>query len=147
MRFPPLAERLASKTRRTDSCWLWTGARREAGYGVIWYQGRSISTHRAAWELAHGPISEGSCVLHRCDTPSCVNPTHLFLGTKGENCSDRSAKGRDSHGEAHYLAKLTEERVREIRLSDRSNTELARKHGVSREAIRAARERRTWRHV
>lgn len=147
MRYPSLSERLSAKTRYSLACWQWTGARRTAGYGVIWHRGRSISTHRAAWELAYGAIPLGLCVLHWCDDPTCVNPAHLFLGTKGENCADRSAKGRDSHGEDHYLAKLSDDKVREIRTSDRSNTDLARKYGVSREAVRAARERRTWRHV
>lgn len=78
-----------------DDCLLWTGRRDEKGYGRIGYQGRSNQrAHRVAWQMRNGPIPAGLCVLHRCDTPACVNVDHLFLGTQVENIADRHAKGR-----------------------------------------------------
>lgn len=147
MRYLPLRDRFEAKVQCTESCWLWRGARYPAGYGVIWSGGKNVFAHRASWELAHGQIPDGQCVLHRCDNPSCVNPEHLFLGTKGENCSDRSAKGRDAFGESNGMAKLTDERVRSIRRDQRSDTVLGHIYGVSRMAIAYVRARRTWRHV
>lgn len=79
-------------------CWIWTGAKAtKAGrqtYGnVVVTPGKWTKAHRAAWELTHGP-TDGLFVLHRCDTPLCVNPAHLFLGTHADNMQDMLAKGR-----------------------------------------------------
>ena len=78
-------------------CHLWIGGADPDGYGVISRQGRrgkQERAHRVAYELFVGPIPDGICVLHRCDTPACVNPEHLFLGTNLDNVRDRDAKGR-----------------------------------------------------
>jgi len=92
-------------SRKTTSgdCWLWTriGPHRKypAGqpvesYGHYWACGRSYSVHRLAYELAYGSIPGGLSVLHRCDTPACFNPEHLFLGTHADNMHDKAEKGR-----------------------------------------------------
>lgn len=80
-------------------CWLWTASVRTSGYGCLRIDGRLVSAHRAAWETVHGPIPphpdyHGLCVCHTCDTPLCINPAHLFLGTMRENMEDASRKGR-----------------------------------------------------
>lgn len=78
-------------------CTLWTGLKRHK-YGCF-HAPHMVSAHRYAWELAHGPIPDGLCVLHRCDTPACVNPAHLFLGTHADNVADKVAKGRQARGD------------------------------------------------
>ena len=77
-------------------CWLWTGPLLNVGYGVLSDGGkhRGILAHRMAWERANGPIPEGMDVCHICDTPSCVNPSHFFLGTQADNNRDAWRKGR-----------------------------------------------------
>ena len=76
-------------------CWLWTGGMQNMGYGVITNgRGSKKLAHRFSWELHNGPIPEGLHVLHRCDTPLCVNPHHLFTGTAKDNIDDAVAKGR-----------------------------------------------------
>lgn len=81
-------------------CWLWTGdtgARR--GYGRMRVgANRAMRAHRLSWSIHNGPVPEGMCVCHRCDTPSCVNPAHLFLDTNEGNTADRVAKARSKGG-------------------------------------------------
>jgi HNH endonuclease len=64
------------------------------GYGVMWANGRLHLVHRLSWVFANGPIPDGQWILHRCDTPNCVRPDHLFLGDQFDNMRDRFAKHR-----------------------------------------------------
>lgn len=84
-----------------SGCWLWTGKLDHRGYGQFWLGPRKTSehAHRASWKLHVGPIPpghgyHGTCVCHWCDTPACVNPAHLFLGTVTDNNRDTLIKGR-----------------------------------------------------
>lgn len=134
-------------------CWAWTGGKIRRGYGMFRAAAGQIKAHRYAWELHHGPIPDGLCILHCCDNPSCVNPDHLSPGTAAENIADRDRKGRTNKGEDHYLAKLTAEQVRDIRhryqrdSSTSGSTALAREFGVSYMTILRVIWRRCWKHV
>jgi len=98
----PLAERFWAKVCKSEHCWLWQGPT-DGRYGEIWYNGAKCRAHRITWELVNGPIPEGLLVCHTCDTPSCVRPDHLFLGTMSDNILDASRKGRlDVRGRAHW---------------------------------------------
>ena len=110
-------DRFFSKIARSDAdgCWLWVAGKNKGGYGQFRDSGRTVYTHRLSYELANGPIPEGLWVLHSCDTPACVRPDHLFLGTPADNTSDCVAKGRHAHGRRHGMAKLRDDDVREIR--------------------------------
>ena len=81
----------------TSPCSEWTGATDDDGYGRRRWRGKVRKAHRVAWEIAYGPIPEGAKVLHRCDNPPCIEPTHLFLGTQADNVADMIAKGRQGH--------------------------------------------------
>lgn len=81
-----------------SGCWLWTASVRHRYGSIRTSSTKCSSAHRVSWELHHGPIPEGICVLHRCDTPTCVNPDHLFLGTQLDNIKDRDQKGRNKKG-------------------------------------------------
>lgn len=134
-------------------CWVWTGAKFAKGYGNFrWSATRNVGAHRAMWEVWHGPITDGLVVMHRCDNPPCCRPSHLQLGTQADNLDDMTQKGRrvstPQLGEANGGGgKLTEEKVREIRLSPESPTALAERYGVSRVMIHRVRSRRAWGHV
>jgi hypothetical protein len=96
-----------------------------------------------------GEIPPGMHVLHHCDNPPCINPSHLFLGTQADNMRDKEQKGRGNHpqGERHGRAKLTEADVLMIRASALSNGALARQLGVTKKTVRRARDGRAWRHL
>lgn len=105
-----LVERFWSKVDRSggpDDCWLWMAGKFHGGYGAFGTsRSRNTRAHRFSWALTHGPIPDGLLVLHKCDTPACVNPTHLFLGTDSDNMADRDGKGRQSRGVTHGAVML-----------------------------------------
>lgn len=99
-----LEERFWSKVKKTNTCWFWTGGTNNMGYGMI---GESVKpyrhtlAHRLSFELANGNIPQGMFVLHACDTPACVRPDHLSLGTQTDNMQDATQKGRVRKGASH----------------------------------------------
>lgn len=82
-----------------SGCWLWVGAKTKNsrfGYGIIKINGKTKTlVHRLSWEIFNGLIPSGVNVLHHCDTPTCINPNHLFLGTQKDNVSDMFDKKRN----------------------------------------------------
>lgn len=98
-----------------DACWIWKGAvTSKWGYGCFQAGGRVLGAHKVAWLYTHGEPGR-LCVLHRCDNRVCVNPAHLFLGTKKDNAADAVAKDRHARGERMRRNKLTAPQVVEIR--------------------------------
>lgn len=130
-----------------DQCWEWIASRDRWGYG--WFQ--KTRAHTFSWSIHYGVKSPQLCVLHKCDNPACVNPAHLFLGTQLDNLKDCVIKGRNPHGEGHWKARLSVEKVKEARhlfpLGDYSITELAMRYGVSHGAMYQALNQMTWKTV
>ena len=79
-------------------CVLWTGCTSYQGYAQTRFMRKTLNVHRVVWELYNGPILDGLWVLHHCDTPACINPLHLFLGTHQDNMQDRQDKHRNYKG-------------------------------------------------
>ena len=92
MRLPKNYE---GKWEQSGDCLLWNASKDANGYGRVkdLETGKIKRTHRLSYEWNHGPIPEGLYVLHKCDTPSCFNPDHLFVGTQQDNIADWVSKG------------------------------------------------------
>jgi hypothetical protein len=77
-------KRFWAKVRKTDDCWEWTGSRNGRGYGQIFWNGRTMGSHRVVWELTHGPIPDGHWVSASCGNYICCRPDHLQLSTRAD---------------------------------------------------------------
>jgi hypothetical protein len=147
------AELFWAQVEKTPSCWLWTGWKLNSGYGETTIRGRKITAHRLSYIWAYGEIPKGKLIMHTCDTPLCVRPDHLRIGTDKTNHDDMVAKRRHAHGTTNSHAKLTDAQAQAIRAeywyrNGRSNVlELAAKYGVSKITIGALVSGRTWRHL
>ncbi len=104
-------DRYEAKIERVpfSGCWIWIGSH-NGKYGTVNVAKKIKKAHRLSYSEAHGEIPEGHDVCHRCDVTFCVNPDHLFAGTRSENVRDMLSKGRDNktnraRGEAWYKAR------------------------------------------
>lgn len=137
-----------------NGCRLWLAGKNKTGYGYFWLNGSNTYAHRVSYELAYGEFCSNLYICRKCDIPSCVEPTHLFLGTAKDNTKDMFAKGRQNYscqakGEDHVRAKLTVQQVNEIRQIARkiSQKDLASKYNVTRGTIYRVQTNKFWRHV
>ena len=147
-------ERFDSKVQITPSCWLWKASFGSTGYGQIYYNGGPKKAHRVSYEFHIGPIPDEACVLHKCDNPACVNPDHLFLGSRTDNAKDKVSKGRQARGPNHGMrginnpmAKLNQEQVERIRIDQRSTKEIGAAFGVSSSLIVQIKASTIWRNA
>ncbi len=126
-----------------DRCWLWAGPFYLRGYGRLNLRGKTYYAHRLMFAHIHGLAPEGIQICHHCDNPTCVNPSHLFAGTRSDNAKDMMAKGRgrgqfstdSTSGERNVKAKLSRQQVDEMRSLFRgggfSKKELGRRFGIT----------------
>lgn len=151
-----------------SGCWLWTRAVNDRGYG--WFHmpgsgayGRSWAAHRASYLAYRGPIPAGLFVCHRCDTPACVNPNHLWLGDHDANMADRNAKGRlpfglragvhtrpdkKRLGSLHGMSRLTDDEAQFILdCTTMSNRSLADRFSVDISVVQKIKARKLWKHL
>lgn len=143
--------------RGPDECWPWKRSTQRYGYGGVTRNKEKKTASRVAWELTYGPIpADKPFICHHCDHPWCCNPAHLFPGTHLDNMADMRRKGRspknDNHqGEDNGNAKLTEQKVRQIReryvQGDVTQTQLAQEFGVSSPLVSMIINRRVWQHI
>lgn len=131
-----------------SGCWLWLRSVNPQGYGRL---GRGRA-HRVSYEVFHGPVPAAHDVCHRCDQPGCVNPDHLFAGTRQDNVRDCVRKGRTSaqRKPVSPKAKLSPEQVTFIRAQYRradaefGGRALAVRFGVSPSVISTVVRGKTW---
>lgn len=132
-------------------CWNWTSWMDRDGYGLLTVGSTVDNTyrmkraHRISWEIHYGPIERKDCVLHSCDNRACVNPAHLFLGTRADNAHDMDAKGRRV-----VASKITPDQVREVRrraASGESQQVIARAFGITQANVSCIHRRVSWKHL
>lgn len=86
-----------SKDNHPDNCWIWIGLKNKAGYGRLRMKYSDKTAHRYAYELYYDKIPKNKIICHKCDNPSCVNPSHLYAGTHKDNAQDREKRNRGRH--------------------------------------------------
>jgi hypothetical protein len=165
-----LADRFWGRVKKGKGCWLWQGYKdKKTNYGFVNARrllGAPTTAQRVAWMLTNGPITDGLHVLHKCDNPPCVRPSHLFLGTQQDNNEDRDRKGRVARGDRNGSrtrpdrravgercgsSRMTEKRVRRLRrayATGRWNQrQLAARYGISQQQVSTITSRKHWKHI
>jgi hypothetical protein len=120
MKYRPIEERFWEKVdkKSDEECWEWKAHRTDEGYGTLKIGVVSELAHRISYGIYTGQFPvRGICVLHTCDNPPCVNPHHLYIGTKLDNAQDRKNRGRNGNlkWEHNGRSKLKREDILEIR--------------------------------
>lgn len=137
-----------------NECWEWVGYHNNRGYGNIGLFGTYHLAHRLVYQCYNGSIGSNICVLHHCDNPKCVNPEHLFLGTRKDNINDMVNKHRQNSqkGSKHCNAKLTENDVVEMMVGTITGkynkiSDIVRSYNVSEVIIRKIFKGLLWKQV
>lgn len=135
-----------------NGCWIWQKFKDKDGYGFIRVNGVRQRAHRYSYLIFVGDIPDGMVVCHKCDNPSCVNPNHLFVGTKKDNTQDMFAKGRNGKfdrlkGSKHPNTSLNETDVLSIFHSSKSYSALSKQYGVGKSSIARIKHGKTWAHI
>lgn len=156
MNFPELAKLAEAngfwgKAVRCGDCLLWTEARNGAGYGAVGNKFGVTRAHRVAYWLAKGPFELKLCVCHTCDVRNCIEPSHLFIGTRKDNNADGRKKGRMHPVPHHYGEKNPASIGRELAAEIKrqldagvTHRELTKAYGVSKTPIKALAAGRHW---
>ena len=124
-----ITDRIEQYTKRTDTCWFWTGRCDKDGYGRMKIAGKHYRVPRVVWEINNGPIPPNQIVRHSCDVSACINPAHLLLGTHQDNVDDKMERGRH-RGNYKLTLEQREEFCRRGKIENVLN--LAKEFGISR---------------
>lgn len=139
-----------------SKCTLWDKSTDRAGYGQVFVNGKRRLAHRLKYCEAHNCTYEsirGYIIRHTCDTPSCVNPDHLLIGSHADNMRDRAERKRTAVGTVHGRSKLTEADVLAIRgryvKGDRNNslTAIASDYSINFQTVSKIVNRQQWQHI
>lgn len=146
-----LGDRFWSKVEKTDDCWLWQARKNEKGYGQFWLESKTRLAHRVSYQAYYGvTLRRDEVLLHRCDTPACVRPDHLKVGTVEENNEDKLRKGRQCRGSKVASSVFSEDEVmdiRELKALGFGVVEISRAYGVHHSTVGRILQKKNWTHV
>jgi hypothetical protein len=144
-----IAEKMRNYQVAPSGCWEWQGDIASVGYGRVSIKGVRYWAHRVAWEIANGIAAGSAVIMHSCDNPKCVNPSHLSAGTQSENLKDMWNKGREKivSGERHGKSRLTEQQVKAILVDTRQPSVVAKEHGIACSHVSSIKSGRLWGHI
>lgn len=133
----------------SGDCWLWTRGRDSYGYAQASLGGKVQLVHRFVCRIATGEDIAGKVVMHTCDTPHCINPAHLRIGTQLDNIRDRVLKGRNGacRGDAAPWSKVNSEAVERLRrdfAAGRNRNEISQAYGISKTQMYRIVARESW---
>ena len=130
--------RLRSEPDTNGGCWLWTGAQNARGYGRVQVGGATLLAHRVSFVLHKGPLNRHAQVCHKCDTPACVNPDHLYAGTAADNMRDAMERGQLVVPHIGHIPALAPDRAAQIvaELRDgETQRAICRKYGIGKGTV------------
>jgi hypothetical protein len=148
-----IESRLQKHIKKLDGCWVFTGSLDKDGYGVFNYgRGKQVRAHRMSYEFYISQIPKGYLVCHKCDNPSCINPSHLFLGSHKDNTQDMIKKDRKIclKGSKHHYSKITETDVlaiRQKRLLGLKLKNIGNEFAISFQTVSSICKGKTWKHI
>ena len=143
-------ERFWKKVDKSGECWEWTAGKTTAGYGLFFLNGDQVYAHRYVLELEGIDIPTNMCACHICDNRGCVNPDHLFLGTRADNQKDMAQKGRACRGEDVTGGKLLEGdilRIRDVLACNANQYEIAKYFNIDQSCVSRINTRENWSHI
>lgn len=136
--FHVLQSKVKARLSWSGGCFVFVGSKTKAGYGFVTYKQKNYYLHRLSYSAFVGEIPKDKVVMHTCDTPGCINPLHLAVGTKGDNMKDMILKGRDHHPKGRGSGSLMSEAERlyiRQQVGSASCREIARQLGRSNYAV------------
>lgn len=133
-----------------NGCWICVSHAKQThrrSYPVITRKDKMYRLSRYIYECENGDIQNGLFIMHSCDNPECINPSHLSAGTPKENTQDMITKGRKPIGSDVKNSKLTEEQIVDILNDNRSLRVIAQHYSVSKKSILNIKQGKTWKHI
>lgn len=114
-----------------NDCWEWIGAINGKGYGIFSIFNTIFLAHRVSYYIVHGPISDGTLILHKCDNVKCVNPDHLYSGTQADNIHDRAERNpHNQGGQVSQFSKCDAENMKSLHKSGYIIKDIAEDYNV-----------------
>lgn len=132
---------------REGSCIRCTSHALRCGYPIMKRNGECRTIARFILMKRIGGIPNGIVARHSCDNNWCIRPDHIVPGTHSDNIRDRNERGRTARGEKSGNAKLTNLQVQQIREAAGTQTEIAKRFGVSQQLVSRIRLKDCWRHL